>query len=149
MFIAILAVVAITEPAIVSSVVKDSALPFLTSAERAHMADVHDVVRCAMLLAVLAVTALVLLGTTRGITKRHATGAALITVAMLLLLIPFSWTFTAFHEAFFPGGNWQFPADSWLITHFPPSFFMTAAISIVGGAAVLLASLSWLLSRKD
>lgn len=47
--------------------------------------------------------------------------------------LAFPALFTAFHQVFFSGGNWQFPENSLLITLFPERFW-----AIAGGAWVVL-----------
>ncbi|MEO8625470.1 MAG: DUF1461 domain-containing protein [Candidatus Limnocylindrales bacterium] len=59
----------------------------------------------------------------------------------------FDTLFTLFHEVFFPGGNWEFPADSNMIRLYPYAFWeLTAAalgaLCVIGGAAV------WFVARR-
>jgi hypothetical protein len=128
-------------------------LAFLTPAEASHMRDVHVLVRDALLLAISALvvlTSYAWLRTRDGIALRDVLdrgmtrGALAMQLTLCVLLIPFPWTFTRFHEAFFPQGNWQFAADSWLITTYPQWFFALAAIGWFGGTAIAL----WLLHRR-
>ncbi|MFH1071957.1 MAG: DUF1461 domain-containing protein [Nanoarchaeota archaeon] len=62
--------------------------------------------------------------------------AGLVSLAIILLLFLFELVggfgllFTGFHSLFFPQGNWQFPADSLLITLFPEQFFRDIAEKI-------------------
>lgn len=53
------------------------------------------------------------------------------TLLVLLFMIGFDKTFSAFHTIFFPQGNWQFPVGSELIAVFPLSFFFNIAMIIV------------------
>ena len=57
----------------------------------------------------------------------------------LFYFFSFSFLFTAFHQVFFPQGNWQFPADSSLIQAFPGEFFIRLSGIIFGKAAALSA----------
>jgi len=57
---------------------------------------------------------------------------AVIGLFFLGLLLSFNTIFAAFHQIFFPQGNWQFPADSVLIQTFPLEFFVTISLSIFG-----------------
>jgi uncharacterized membrane protein len=55
--------------------------------------------------------------------------------------------FSLFHEVFFPGGNWSFPADSNLIRLYPEPFWELSAVALgilasIGGIAV------WYLARR-
>jgi len=52
----------------------------------------------------------------------------------------FNFLFTAFHQLFFPQGNYAFPASSMIITLFPLNFFIARSIEIVI-VSVLLASI--------
>lgn len=56
---------------------------------------------------------------------------------ILFTLLSFNYSFTVFHEIFFPQGNWSFPADSLLIQTFPPDFFISLSRSILLGALFL------------
>ena len=53
-------------------------------------------------------------------------------LALILLatFLNFDSAFTLFHQLFFPQGNWQFAADSLLITTFPIEFFISISRSI-------------------
>ncbi len=55
---------------------------------------------------------------------------AVIGLILILTIISFNSSFTAFHEIFFPQGNWQFPSDSLLIQTFPLEFFIKIAFTI-------------------
>jgi integral membrane protein (TIGR01906 family) len=60
-------------------------------------------------------------------------GISIVSIIGLILLfsvISFNSSFTAFHEIFFPQGNWQFPSDSLLIQTFPLDFFIKIAFII-------------------
>lgn len=60
-------------------------------------------------------------------------GLSIIGIGLLLILLAlnFSWSFTIFHEIFFPNGNWQFPRESTLIMLLPEQFFQDAFIAIL------------------
>ena len=49
---------------------------------------------------------------------------SILVITLLWALIDFSSLFTFFHNAFFPQGNWMFPAGSKLTTLFPADFFL-------------------------
>ena len=116
-------------------------LSFLTQAEILHMADVQRLLVHALIIAAACVAALFLYQWRRGITSSIVRDALIMNGGLALLLIPFSWSFERFHNLLFPQGNWQFPIDSWLITHYPPTFFIGAAVLWLGGSAVLLLAL--------
>lgn len=69
-------------------------------------------------------------------------------IGALLLLIFFDFTtiFTAFHQLFFPQGNWMFPADSLLIQTFPVEFFIRVS-QVIFLFTVLLGLGAFLLSK--
>lgn len=137
-FVLLLLVISYKEPGIVASIATDEPTPFLTYAEAAHMHDVHVLVNNAMLAAVVIAILLFFYNSWNPITRSLVKESLIMDFVLVALLIPFNYTFTWFHEAFFPGGNWQFPADSWLITHFPPSFFAITAVTWILGTAILL-----------
>lgn len=78
-------------------------------------------------------------------------GIVTITLIILILLaslISFNAAFTAFHELFFPQGNWIFPADSLLIQVFSLDFFIEISRNIfihtiICGIVFILISLFW------
>ena len=63
--------------------------------------------------------------------------------------VAFDAAFELFHRIFFPGGNWDFPADSLLIRLYPYVFWQLSAgalgvLGILGGTAVW-----WLARRRE
>lgn len=127
------------EPVIVQYLASgEASLSFLTPAEASHMNDVREVLASGVRWFTLAVLVLFLYAQTHGITRRLARDATIMSGVLIMLLIPFSYSFTWFHNAFFPQGNWQFAADSWLIMHFPVSFFATYAFAWLAFSALLL-----------
>ncbi len=112
------------EPVIVEYLTSgNAALSFLSAAEAQHMQDVRVLIAGAMTFLSVAVVYLFLFGQWRSIDKTVARDAFLMSIVLLVLLLPFQYTFDWFHRVFFPQGNWQFANDSWLIQHFPPAFF--------------------------
>lgn len=63
---------------------------------------------------------------------RYGGIATMIIIGIILLgiLFAFNSSFTAFHQLFFPQGNWQFAADSLLIQTFPLEFFNNVSIIV-------------------
>lgn len=129
-FLLVLAWVSVYEPEVVSYLVSgEPTLDFLTRAERSHMEDVRILVHDAMLLFLSAVIILTVTWITQPLERGQFRAALVMHGVLVVLLIPFKWTFEKFHAIAFPQGNWQFPADSWLITHFSTTFFAIAAFS--------------------
>jgi len=130
----------------------DGGPPLLTDAERSHMRDVSRLVR---LLGVVWLVALaVAVGSGLALRRqRRAVGRALIwagglvgTVAVVLaafFALDFDQAFLAFHEVFFPQGNFMFGPDSNLLRLFPEGFWFEA--SITAGIAIILSALAVLL----
>lgn len=119
-------------------------LPFSQEAN-SHMHDVFVLISWARILAVISiVTALVSL---KNLNKRSLQGASvvLITTPLLLALVNWNTLFTAFHQVFFPQGNWMFPANSLLIQTYPIESFVQYATAfglLVILSGILLAVLS-------
>jgi len=129
-FILILAWISAYEPAVVSFLVSgEPVLDFMTAAEASHMEDVRVLVRDAMLLLISAAIILAVTWTVQPLERGQFRAALVMHAAILVLLIPFKWTFVKFHEIFFPQGNWMFPADSYLISTFSPMFFAIIAFT--------------------
>ena len=129
--------------------------PMYTADEAAHMRDVQ-VVLYGFLLVALASVVFVVAALVRG--SRDATrwravarGGAGIVVGVIALgvlaFVAFDTVFTLFHEIFFPGGNWAFPADSNLIRLYPELFWELSAAALgvlaVGGGIAI-----WFLARR-
>ena len=110
-----------------------------TSAELSHLQDVQRIISVIEYLFLISLlTTLTILGInfrSKLLLQKllHYGGIATLIVAvviLLCLLFAFNSSFTAFHELFFPQGNWQFPSDSLLIQTFPLSFFIKIAFTI-------------------
>lgn len=69
-----------------------------------------------------------------------------IALLALFAILSFNTTFIYFHELFFPQGNWQFPANSTLITLFPEEFFIKITTTII--TATLLLSIILYIKTK-
>ena len=138
----------------------DPSTPLLTDAERSHMRDVAQLVRAlwVVLLAAVAfvVGALVVLrrqrprvGTVMFWTSA-AVGIAAIVVGGIVAFA-FDQAFLAFHELFFPQGNFLFGPDSNLLRLFPEGFWFDS--SIAAGLLILLSCLvvslvGWRIARR-
>lgn len=130
--------------------------PMYTADERAHMRDVQVVlygfVLVALVSAVFVVATIMRRGDDPTVWSAVARGGIGLAVVLLVLgifaALAFETAFTLFHEIFFPGGNWAFPADSNLIRLYPEAFWELSSaalgvLSIVGGLVV------WLLARRQ
>lgn len=124
-------------------------------AEAAHMRDARFVLYGFLALAIVSV-ALLAWRLRRGPRDPRtwssiARGGAVLSAALVVLgvfvAVAFDAAFELFHRIFFPGGNFEFPANSLLIMLYPYAFWqLTAAalgvMGIVGGLIV------WLLARR-
>lgn len=140
-FLLLLGAISFQEPVIVNHVITgDEGLAFLTPAEKSHMDDVAALVRGGVQLLFAALLFVLLYAQRQPLTKRTAHTSSGLGVLLLLLLIPFNSTFTWLHTILFPQGNWQFPADSWLIMHFPlQAFAVWGVIWLLSTVVVLIA----------
>jgi hypothetical protein len=122
--------------------------------ERAHLADVGNLMRLVLLAGSFGAVALLLLAWKRPALVSHAArdGALLISVlaasAGLAFLLAFDATFTFFHGLVFADGTWTFNwSTSHLIQLYPTSFWIPAALSYC--AALLIgATVGVVLSRR-
>lgn len=115
--------------------------------ESQHMSDVRRVFIGAEIAAVCALVMLVILGRVvarRGAVAvaalaRDASLVAAVAVAVLGVAAAFAFDslFLAFHELFFPQGNFLFPPDSNLIAMYPDQYWYETTIRI--GAAFVVA----------
>ena len=138
----------------------DPSTPLLTDAERSHMRDVAHLVRALWVVlfaaVALVVGALVVLrrqwprvGTVMLWTSA-AVGIAAIVVGGIVAFA-FDQAFLAFHELFFPQGNFLFGPDSNLLRLFPEGFWFDS--SIAAGLLILLSCLvvslvGWRIARR-
>jgi integral membrane protein (TIGR01906 family) len=126
-----------------------------TADEQAHMRDVRVVLYGFLLLALVGLVFVVasLLRSRRDarLWSAVARGGIWLIVGVVVLgvfaFVAFDTVFTLFHEIFFPGGNWAFPADSNLIRLYPEPFWELSSlalgtISIIGGLIV------WFVARR-
>ena len=129
--------------------------PMYAADEQAHMRDVQVVFYGFMVLAVASlvfVLAAVARAPRDASRWRALSRGGVWLVGFVIVLGVFAATafdaaFTLFHEIFFPGGNWSFPATSNLIRLYPEPFWELSsaalgALAIVGGVAI------WFLARR-
>lgn len=128
---------------------------FYTPDEAAHMRDVRVVLLgfLALALASLGFVVAMVARAPRDAVRWRAIsrGGEGLVVGLIAVgtfaLVAFDAAFTLFHEIFFPGGNWAFPAQSNLIRLYPEPFWelTTAALGILAGAGGVLV---WFLGRR-
>ncbi|HSK48428.1 MAG TPA: DUF1461 domain-containing protein [Coriobacteriia bacterium] len=133
---------------------------FMTADAISHLEDVQGVILAAniatSLMALLAVTWMVLRRSDTRLIARALAGAAVGIGAFLLLavgvaLIDFDSFFSAFHGIFFAEGTWTFPSDSVLIRLFPESFWTIAGVTwaaLIGVIALGYGIASWVLGKR-
>jgi integral membrane protein (TIGR01906 family) len=115
--------------------------------ESQHMADVRRVFIGAEIAAVCGLAAIMILG--RAVARRGSASvaalardasviaAAAVAVLGIAAAVAFDSLFLAFHELFFPQGNFLFPPDSNLIAMYPDQYWYETTIRI--GAAFVVA----------
>ena len=129
--------------------------PFYTEAEQSHMRDVRVVLYGFLLLAtagaVFVVASLVRHPRDASRWRAVSRGGIWLIGAMVVLgvfaFVAFDAVFTLFHEIFFPGGNWAFPADSHLILTYNETFWELCSAALFG-LSVLGALIVWYLARR-
>lgn len=120
-----------------------------TADEAAHLRDARAVlyVFVALALAALVLIVAALLHLSRDARRWQAVargGAGLVVGTVVIGVVgflAFDAAFELFHRVLFPGGNWEFPADSNMIRLYPYAFWqLTAAalgvLCVLGGGAV-------------
>jgi integral membrane protein (TIGR01906 family) len=138
----------------------DPSTPLLTDAERGHMRDVAHLVRALWVVLLIAIglviaslvalrreprrAGIVMVWTSAGV------GIAAI-AAGGFFAIDFDQAFLAFHELFFPQGNFLFGPDSNLLRLFPEGFWFESAL--VAGLLIVLSCaavtlVGWRLARR-
>jgi integral membrane protein (TIGR01906 family) len=65
-----------------------------------------------------------------------------------LFLVAFDAAFTAFHEIFFPGGNWSFDPSTEHMVQLYPSAFWQLTTTVLGTLAIAIGALVWWLARR-
>lgn len=126
----------------------DGSSPLLDPGERSHMRDVGSLVRLLATLSVIAALVLLLCLLTLRRERRRIGRLLLFAAGMVgtitvvlgvVLALAFEPAFLAFHELFFPQGNFEFGPSSNLIRLFPEPFWFEA--SLAAGLAILIAAL--------
>jgi integral membrane protein (TIGR01906 family) len=137
----------------------DPSSPLLTDAERSHMRDVAHLVR--VLWVVLLVALALVLGVitilrwerrrigTVILWTGAAVGAAAIVVGGIFAFA-FDQAFLAFHELFFPQGNFLFGPDSNLLRLFPDGFWFESSIAaglLIVVSCLVISLVGWRIAR--
>jgi uncharacterized protein DUF1461 len=126
-----------------------------TDAEAAHLRDARAVLYLFVGLAVasLAFVIAALIHRPHDARRRRAVarggaGLAIGAVAVGVVgFLSFNAAFELFHRVFFPGGNWEFPADSNMIRLYPYAFWQLTAVAL-GALCVIGGGLVWWLARR-
>ena len=129
--------------------------PFYTEAEQSHMRDVRVVLYGFLLVALVSavfVVASLIRGAQDGARWKAVSRGGLwliigIVVVGVFAFVAFDTVFTLFHEIFFPGGNWSFPADSNLILVYPEAFWELCSLAL-GVLCVIGGTIVWFLGRR-
>ena len=128
--------------------------PLYTADEQSHMRDVRVVLYGFLALAIASV-AFILVAVSRAprdVVRWKAIGRGgiwlIVTMAVLgvFAFVAFDTVFTLFHEIFFPGGNWSFPADSHLILTYNETFWELCSAGLFA-LSVFGAIIVWVLAR--
>jgi integral membrane protein (TIGR01906 family) len=138
----------------------DPSTPLLSDAERSHLRDVAHLVR------VLGVVVLVALALVVGVitilrwdrrrvgTVMLWTGAGVGAAAIVaggIFAFAFDQAFLAFHELFFPQGNFLFGPDSNLLRLFPEGFWFESSIAagvLIFFSCLAVSLIGWRLARN-
>jgi integral membrane protein (TIGR01906 family) len=117
--------------------------PLYNEREKAHMADVQNLVGKAMILLAVcaplfaAGCALLLWRDRRALRRALLHGVfftfGIAAAVALIGLLAWNSLFVTFHRMFFSGDTWLFPLDNTLIRLFPVEFWQDAVITAVGG----------------
>jgi integral membrane protein (TIGR01906 family) len=137
----------------------DPSTPLLTDAERSHMRDVAHLVRVlwvvllVALALVIGVIAILRWERRRVGTVMLWTGAAVGAAAIVvggIFAFAFDQAFLAFHELFFPQGNFLFGPDSNLLRLFPEGFWFESSIAaglVIVVSCLVVSLVGWRLAR--
>jgi integral membrane protein (TIGR01906 family) len=138
----------------------DPSTPLLTVAERSHMRDVAHLVRA---LCIVLLVSLALVASTVFVLRREprrigivtlSTGAGVGVVALAvggIFAFAFDQAFLAFHELFFPQGNFVFGPDSKLLRLFPEGFWFESSIvagTLIVACCLVVSLVGWRIARR-
>lgn len=126
-----------------------------TDAEAAHLRDARTVLYVFIGLAVAALVLVIAALVHRPHDARRwravARGGAGLAIGSVVVgvvgFVAFDPLFELFHRVFFPGGNWEFPADSNMIRLYPFAFWQLTAAAL-GVLCVIGGGLVWSLARR-
>ena len=128
---------------------------FYTDAEVAHLMDARLVLYVFVALALAALVFVVAALVHRPHDARRwravARGGAGLAIGAVVVGVvgyfAFDPLFELFHRVFFPGGNWEFPADSNMIRLYPYAFWQLTA-GALGALCVIGGGLIWWFARR-
>jgi hypothetical protein len=128
---------------------------FYTPGEVAHLRDARAVLHLFVALAVASLTFVIAALVHRphdarrwGAVARGGAGLAIGAVVVGVVgFLAFDAAFELFHRVLFPGGNWEFPADSNMIRLYPFEFWQLTAVGL-GVLCVIGGGLVWWVARR-
>jgi hypothetical protein len=129
--------------------------PIYTADEAGHLRDARAVLYLFIALAIASLIFIVASLVHRPNDARRwrsvARGGAGLAVGAVIVgvvgFVAFDPLFELFHRLFFPGGNWEFPADSNMIRLYPYAFWQLTAAAL-GALCVIGGGLVWWLARR-
>lgn len=137
----------------------DQSTPLLTDAERSHMRDVAHLVRVLWVVLLVALALVVGVITIMRWERRRIgtvmlwTGACVGAAAIVvggIFAFAFDQAFLAFHELFFPQGNFLFGPDSNLLRLFPDGFWFESSIAaglLIVVSCLVISLVGWRIAR--
>lgn len=137
----------------------DQSTPLLTDAERSHMRDVAHLVRVLWVVLLVALALVVGVITIMRWERRRIgtvmlwTGACVGAAAIVvggIFAFAFDQAFLAFHELFFPQGNFLFGPDSKLLRLFPDGFWFESSIAaglLIVVSCLVISLVGWRIAR--
>lgn len=137
----------------------DQSSPLLTDAERSHMRDVAHLVRVLWVVLLVALALVVGVITIMRWERRRIgtvmlwTGACVGAAAIVvggIFAFAFDQAFLAFHELFFPQGNFLFGPDSNLLRLFPDGFWFESSIAaglLIVVSCLVISLVGWRIAR--
>ncbi len=106
----------------------------ITEDELSHLDDVKTLTNTLNIILIIALLTITIYTKSTKNIEPLALGSILTLATLIIILITttlnFNQGFEIFHKLLFPQGNYQFPADSTLISALPAQFFQTFAIKI-------------------
>lgn len=137
---------------IISLLFQNQDTNILTQNEKSHMLDVKNLLMISRIYLLTTITLFLILVnkkiiTTKILNKSSITSLITLTLLGALITTNFSSGFKAFHEIFFPMGNYTFAQSSTLIQLFPQEFFFQTAI-ISMAISIIISTTTYVLTKK-